>query len=186
MCRGEKITPPLTAADITPFDLESEITMRLWRNDVSFITKDNRIIILIEHQSTINPNMAARLYMYHNELLQLWLKQNEINLYGKQKIKDLPLAEFYVAYNGAEPLQEECSTFNYESECLKIDAKVKIINIHYDSLPDTAAENALAGYAYFYKIFDESKKNGSTTDEAFEIARKECLKNGYMMGFIDK
>jgi hypothetical protein len=173
-------------ADITPFDLESEITIRLWRNDVSFITKDNRLIILIEHQSTINPNMAFRIYMYHIELIQLWLKQNEINLYGKQKIKDLPLAEFYVVYNGAEPLQEEYSTFKYESECLNIDAKVKIININFDNLPDTAAENALAGYAYFYKIFDESKKNGNTTDEAFEAARCECITGGYMMGFIDK
>jgi hypothetical protein len=185
-CRGGEAFLPLTVADIKPFDLESEIAIRLWRNDVSFITKDNKLIILVEHQSTINPNMALRLYMYHNELFQLWIKQNEINLYGRQKIEDLPQPEFYVAYNGAEPLQEEYSTFAYKSECLNIDAKVKIINIHYDNLEDTATENSLAGYAYFYKIFDESRKNGNTTDEAFEAARRECINNGYMSGFIEK
>ncbi|GHV90722.1 hypothetical protein AGMMS50268_12250 [Spirochaetia bacterium] len=32
-------------------------------NDLSF-TVDNRLVVLIEHQSTINPNMPIRLLMY--------------------------------------------------------------------------------------------------------------------------
>jgi len=56
-CKGQACA--LTEKDITPFDLDSEITLRIRRNDVSFITHDNRLIILIEHQTTLNPNMAC-------------------------------------------------------------------------------------------------------------------------------
>ena len=81
----------LTIDDIQPFDLDSELAVRIRRNDVSFITKDNRLLILIEHQSTQNPNMAFRLFLYYIELLQLWVKINNINLYGQQKIPQLPI-----------------------------------------------------------------------------------------------
>ena len=39
------------------------------KSDVAFMTQDDRFIILIEHQSTENPNMALRMLMYDSELL---------------------------------------------------------------------------------------------------------------------
>jgi len=65
-CRDDQM--PLMADDIQPFDLDSSIAVRVRRNDVSFITKDNRLIVLIGHQSSINPNMAFRLFLYFIEL----------------------------------------------------------------------------------------------------------------------
>ena len=176
----------LTTDDITPFDLESAVAVRIRRNDVSFITKDNRLIILIEHQSTLNPNMALRLFLYYIELLQLWIKLNNINLYGESKITTLPVPEFYVAYNGVKPLEEDISEFYIESECIQIKATVNIVNIHYDKLNDTKPSNALAGYSFFYKIFDEGKQAGLSPDEAFNEARKMCIANGYLKDFIDR
>ena len=176
----------LTADDIKPFDLESAVAVRIRRNDVSFITKDNRLIILIEHQSTINPNMALRLFLYYIELLQLWIKLNGINLYGKVKIEDLPIPEIYVVYNGADPLKEEVSEFYKESASILIKATVNIIDIHYDKLQDTEPDNALAGYSYFYKAFDESKEMGLAADESFSKAREECIAHGYLKGFIER
>ena len=91
-CRNKHNT--LNEEDLTPFDLDSSITTRIRRNDVNYITKDNRLIILIEHQSTINANIAFRLFLYYVELLQLWIKINKINLYGQSKISNLPVPEF--------------------------------------------------------------------------------------------
>ena len=42
------------------------------KSDVAFMTQDDRFIILIEHQSTENPNMALRMLMYYSELLHLY------------------------------------------------------------------------------------------------------------------
>ena len=183
-CRNNQAS--LKIEDIEPFDLDSNIAVRIRRNDVSFITKDNRLIILIEHQSTINPKMAFRLFIYYVELLQLWVKTNEIDLYSASKLPELPAPEFYVVYNGVSSLKETSSVFILESIGIKIDAKVKIIDIHFDKLKDTKPDNALAGYAFFYKVYGEQIQKGLTAEKAFDVARNECIKNGYLAGFIDK
>jgi len=183
-CRGGE--SDLTTDDITPFDLESAMAIRIRRNDVSFITKDNRLIIFIEHQSTLCPNMAFRLFLYYVELLQLWIKTNTINLYGKEKLSHLPVPEFYVVYNGAAPLADSYSTFNLDYPGIKIDIEVKILDIHFHKLKETENTNALAGYSFFYKVFDESIIKGKSRQDAFDTARDECIKHGYMPGFIRK
>jgi len=183
---NNKSNSNLTADDIKPFDLDSNTTVRIRRNDVSFITADNRLIILIEHQSTINPNMAFRLFLYYIELLQLWIKLHEVNLYSTAKMQNIPKPEFYVAYNGNKPLRDNYSTFKLECDGIKIDVEVKIVDIHLKSLEDTTPNNALAGYAFFYKVYDEQRLLGLPNEDAFSKARQECMKSGYLNNFIDK
>ncbi|MCL1845644.1 MAG: Rpn family recombination-promoting nuclease/putative transposase, partial [Defluviitaleaceae bacterium] len=171
-CRGaDSLVSP---DEIKPFDLDSEFVIRMWRNDVSFITSEGKIIILVEHQSTINPNMAFRMLLYYTELLQLWLKAAGVNLYGGKKIENFPEPEFYVVYNGPGDLKEESSTFKLEREGIKIDVTVKIADIRFEKLHDIAAENALAGYSYFNKILEDGMANGLSKDDAFEAARQDC------------
>ena len=183
-CKGKKLS--LTESDIKPFDLESAVAIRTRRNDVSFITNEGNLIILVEHQSTINPNMALRLFLYYNELLQLWIKQNDINIFSRKKLENLPIPEFYVAYNGSEKQKEDNSIFKIEHESIKIDITVKIVNIHFDSLEDTTTTNAVAGYAYFYKNYETNVANGLTKPQAFEQARLKCIEEGYLTSFIEK
>ena len=176
----------LSVDDIEPFDLESAVTIRIRRNDVSFITKDNRLIILVEHQSSINPNMAFMLFLYYIELLQLWIKSNGINLFGEAKVDDFPKAEFYVAYNGSRAIDVEQSEFRLDYTDIKIYAKVNIVDIHFEKLDDVEPTNALAGYSFFYKVFDEGREAGLSIDEAFAKAREVCVAQGYLKGFIEK
>jgi hypothetical protein len=72
-------------------------------NDISFeIAK--KLVILIEHQSTINPNMAVRLLMY---IARVYEKLSSgKNLYGRKKLT-IPRPEFIVLYNGEEPYPDE-------------------------------------------------------------------------------
>jgi len=183
-CNGDTT---LTTDDIKLFDLESVVIVRGRRNDVSFITKDNRLIILIEHQSSLNPNMAFRLFLYYMELLHLWItSNNEINLYSNSKIENFPLPEFYVVYNGEKPLDKEFSTFKLDYGGVKIEVEVKILDIHFENLEDTKPDNALAGYSFFYKVFDEGKQAGLSNEEAFVKAREESISRGYLKDFINK
>jgi hypothetical protein len=59
-------------------------------NDVSFEI-DNRLVLLLEHQSTINPNMAIRLLMYIARIYEKLTTGK--NLYGKRKLI-IPRPEF--------------------------------------------------------------------------------------------
>lgn len=176
----------LTVDDIIPFDLESEVAVRMRRNDVSFLTKDNRLIILVEHQSTINPNMAFRLFLYYSELLQLWIKTSGINIYSGAKITQFPIVEFYVAYNGQAKLKEQVSTFEIDNAHIKVAVTVNIIDIHFENLESQEADDTLAGYAYFYSQYDKLRQNGASGEEAFAQSRIKCIENGFLKGLIEK
>jgi hypothetical protein len=183
-CRGQ--TYDLAKEELTPFDLESSVAIRIRRNDVSFITKDNRLIIFIEHQSTINPNMALRLFLYYIELIQLWITKNGVNLYGEAKVQNLPKPEFYVVYIGKAPLKDLYSTFQLEHTDVRIETAVKITDIHFEQLRDQTPGNALAGYSFFYKVYDENLRAGFGVEESFNKARAACMEQRYMEDFIER
>jgi len=105
---------------------------------------------------------------------------------GTDKIPDLPTPEFYVVYNGAAPLKDTTSTFMFGCDGMKIEVEVKIVDIHFDKLRDKESDNALAGYAFFYKVYEGQIKKGLSPEKAFDAARVECIRNGYLAGFIDK
>ena len=65
-------------------------------NDVSF-TIDEKIVILIEHQSTINNNVPIRLLLYIARVYEKII--NRKKLY-KTKLEKIPAPEFIVLYNG--------------------------------------------------------------------------------------
>ena len=67
-------------------------------NDVSCLV-DNKIIILAEHQSTINENMPLRFLQYIARLYEKLQSPTDRYL---RKLSKIPTPEFYVFYNGVE------------------------------------------------------------------------------------
>ena len=177
---------PLKQEELILFDLESPLIKRKLRNDVSYITKDKRLIILVEHQSAINPNMALRLFIYYIEILVLWVKEYNVNLYGSTKITCVPAPEFYVLYNGKEKLKENTSTFEIAYKEIQVNVTVNIMDIDYHKLKDKDKNNPLVGYSYFYKLYDNFIDKGLSKDEAFKRARETTKTEGYLKGFIER
>ena len=68
-------------------------------NDVSYLV-GNKIIVLAEHQSTINPNMPLRCLEYVSRLYETLFESKE--KYSRKLLK-IPTPKFYVFYNGEEP-----------------------------------------------------------------------------------
>ncbi|MDR0550937.1 MAG: Rpn family recombination-promoting nuclease/putative transposase [Spirochaetaceae bacterium] len=67
-------------------------------NDLSFEV-GGRLVVLVEHQSTINPNMAVRLLIYISRVYEKMLTGK--NLYGRKRLT-IPRPGFIVLYNGVE------------------------------------------------------------------------------------
>ena len=65
-------------------------------NDISFEI-GGKLVILIEHQSTINPNMALRLLMYIARVYEKIIKDRDI---CSVRVVKVPRPEFFVLYNG--------------------------------------------------------------------------------------
>jgi hypothetical protein len=72
-------------------------------NDISFILGD-LLVVLIEHQSTVNENMPLRLLLY---IAKIYEKITEAKDIYRGKRLPVPLPEFIVLYNGTAPYPDE-------------------------------------------------------------------------------
>ena len=77
-------------------NLERGISLSV-RNDAAFILDMN--LNVYEHESTVCPNMPLRALIYVTNILEQWVKKQ--NIYGRRLVK-IPTPRFVVFYNGAE------------------------------------------------------------------------------------
>ena len=100
-CAIEGVTlPPDVPVSINT--LENVLYMDVY-NDISFEI-GGKLVVLIEHQSTINPNMALRLLLYITRVLEKKIESR--TLYSKKQLT-IPWPEFFVLYNGKEPYPDQ-------------------------------------------------------------------------------
>ena len=101
------------------------------KNDLSCLIQ-NRLIVIIEHQSTVNENMPLRMLFYITELLKRRFKGKHRKLYNEQLIH-LPKPEFFVIYNGNAP-EEEYRELKlsraFEDEESMLELTVKVYNVN--------------------------------------------------------
>lgn len=88
-------------SDVNMFELTTiqDVVYMGMKNDTSFIIDSE--LNLFEQQSTYNPNMPFREFEYCAKLLDKWVKENNLDIYGSTLIK-LPTPKCYVFYNGTE------------------------------------------------------------------------------------
>ena len=67
------------------------------KNDAAFLI--DCCLSLYEHQSTLNPNMPLRGFMYFVEMYSRYVTENDFNIYSSKQIK-IPAPQYYVFYNG--------------------------------------------------------------------------------------
>jgi hypothetical protein len=98
---------------ITINTLEGALYMKRL-NDLSFIVGE-KLVILIEQQSTINPNMPLRLLMYIARVYEKIVETKDVYARGLIKI---PRPEFIVLYNGPDTC--EPGGFTWDTQELKL------------------------------------------------------------------
>jgi predicted transposase YdaD len=162
-------------------------------NDVSFEI-DGKLVILLEHQSTINPNMALRLLLYITRVYEKIIKDQKI--YSKRLVH-IPRPEFFVLYNGVSPYPDEATlklSDAFESAgSLKIAEKapalelvVKVININQGKNVGIAGKcKMLAEYSAFIGKVRKYENEGHGIDEAMKMAIKDCRENNILKEILD-
>ena len=164
-------------------------------NDISFEI-GGKLIVLIEHQSTINPNMALRLLLYIGRIYEKIIQDKKI--YSSKKIL-VPKPEFFVLYNGLEPypdqelLQLSSSFESTESMGLSdrktktLELTVKVININ-DGRNEAIAKKCqiLAQYSAFIAKVREYERDGFTRQEAVKKAVIYCREHDILEKFLEQ
>ena len=177
-CSGKR----LGAGDITGFDLDSGALRRERYNDVSFITRDKRLIYLVEHNSYVSANIAVKIGAYFFDLLMLWAKREGVSIHAEKEVP-FPKPELYVAYSGARPYDKRCEEYDC-GEFMRI--RVPVVNIRYENLDSKAPGNYLAGYAYLQHEYEGKLSEGWERVRAFEYAAQQCREKGYLKGIVEK
>ena len=118
--------------DIEITTLEDVIYCKM-KNDISFIIDDR--LSLFEHQSTYNPNMPLRGFLYFAKYFEKYIAKNEVDIYGS-KLIEMPTPKFVVFYNGTGMAEDrkilrltDSFTKNKEKSCMELEAIV--LNINY-------------------------------------------------------
>ena len=145
------------------------------------------MIVLAEHQSTINPNMPIRCLEYVVRLYERLLDAQE--RYARSLVK-IPTPEFYVFYNGIEDYPNETElklsdSFMTKPEHIPLELKVKVLNINKNK-KHIILQNCkpLAEYSMFVETvrrnIEQDKEHG------FENAIKECIQNGILKEYLQR
>jgi hypothetical protein len=163
-------------------------------NDISFAIGD-RVVVLIEHQSTVNENMPLRLLLYIAKIYEKITGEKDI--YREKKIA-LPLPEFIVLYNGTAPYPDEkilklSDSFHDPADLglakgagvsLELTVKVYNINRGHNELMVRRCKT-LDGYSAFIAAVRTHEQEGKSRDEAIPEAVKDCIEQNILKDFLE-
>ena len=155
-------------------------------NDVSYLV-DNKIIVLAEHQSTINPNMPIRCLEYIARLYEQFYKSKE--KYSRKQLA-IPTPEFYVFYNGKQPYTTDSvlklsDSITQTHDEYDLELSVKVVNINYDKASEILKRcKPLEQYSLFVNAV---RRNIAVDKEhGFEKAIKECIQNDILREYLQR
>ena len=148
-----------------------DVLFREFKNDVAYIM-DGKLVCFIEHQSTLNPNMPLRLFIYAARTYERnFLTDNLI--YSSNLIK-IPTPEFYVLYNGRKKLDSDImklsTAFKTSEKDPELELIVNVRDINYDRMNGTelARCQTLSDYSFLIEKIREYQGD-------IERAVKECI-----------
>ena len=176
--------PPDTPVEINTL---TDVLYKNQINDLSFVL-DGQVVVLIEHQSTINENMALRLYLYSARVYEKITKQKP--LYKRKRVK-IPVPQFIVLYNGNEPfpeyaVQKLSDNYIVEQENPQLELKVNIYNINYEVNSEIVQKSkSLNEYSRFIGKIKENLADGLILEEAIQQAIEYGIEHDIMREFLE-
>ena len=137
--------------DITLVTL-SRVVAKAMYNDLGFLA-GNRLMILVEAQSTWSENILVRFLIYLGETYHRYVEQNSLNLYSSAKVA-LPIPELYVVFTGERKDMPEIISLRHSffgNEDGAVEAKARVIYGNQSS-------DIINQYITFAKVFDRQRR----------------------------
>ncbi len=181
----------LKTTTLQEVNIENILYMAL-SNDIAVLV-DNRLIVLVEHQSTINENMPLRLLEYVSRIYEQIVPSED--RYEKKMIK-IPYPEFYVFYNGTEeyPVEKELRLSDAfilpedkysKDKKISLEILVKVININIDKEnPILKQCRALQEYSTLIELIRETKRQNPKAP--LEKALSKAINDGILSDYLKR
>ena len=167
-----------TEDDIKDVTIRNIITDNMY-NDLGFRV-GNKLLILVEAQSTWSPNILIRELLYLMQTYNNYFTENDVDLYASIKVK-LPKPELYVIYTGERKekndyisLKEEF--FQNEKEVL-LEARAKVFY-------DGTKRDIIGQYVAFAKVCNDQVKKYGYTREAIKETLRICIDSNVLAEYL--
>ncbi len=139
----------------------------------------DKLIVLIEAQSTWTENIIIRCLMYMARTLQDYFKQTSQSLFS-EKLVHMPEPELYVIYTGDAVIDKEyisLSDIFFGGKEIAIDVRVKVI-------VDGKEGDIINQYVVFTKVMNDQIKIYGRTREAIVEAIRICKDRNILKDYL--
>jgi len=156
-------------------------------NDVAFVV-DDRLVVLMEHQSTVNDNMPLRMLLYMAREYERMTKGRDLY---KEKMIKIPTPEFFVLYNGKDEFPDSkelrlSDSYKSKDGSYSLELVATVYNINDGRNSEMVNRSpALHGYS---ELIAEVNKNLESMElgDAIKVAIKSCIERGILVYFLEK
>jgi len=179
----EALGETITDESIEILELENTVYTGI-QNDLSCLI-GNKLMMLIEHQSTLNPNMPMRCLQYVGRLYETIVPK--VDRYAT-KVHFYPNAECYTFYNGDAPFPSYkelrlSDLFIDKTRLPSIELIVKVLNINYTEENEFLKRCPILNeYALFVQ---QVKMNRGEGAKGYDKAVNWALKNGILEEYLN-
>lgn len=165
----------VTEADCKLVTLENILTTGMY-NDIGLQVRD-KMILLIEAQSTFSVNITLRLLLYLAATYKEYAEEQKLNLYGTEAVT-IPRPELYVVYTGDwEDVPEILLLSNLYGGAGDAEIRVKVLR-------GTGNGDIVDQYVRFCKIADEERKQHGRNGKAIEETIRRCIEENVLVPFL--
>ena len=159
---------------------------KTFNNDVSWEI-NGRLIVLVEHQSTVNENMPFRCLEYMTRIYEgiVPVKQRYA-----EKVYKIPNPDFYVVYVGKKEIPPEqelrLSDAFFEKDSSKLELVVKVKNCTDPKLlPISKTCDILKEYCLFIEIVEQNYTS-LFPKKSFKKAIEIAMERGILTDYLDR
>ncbi len=148
-------------------------------NDLGFSVGD-RLMILVESQSTWTLNIIIRALMYLIQTYHDYFKRTNQNLYGSKKVT-LPKPELYVIFTGDKKNIPDTISLKqdfFNGANVAIDAEIKVLYQENEN-------NIIGQYIIFSKVYNQQRKLYGNTKQAVTETIRLCKNRNVLKEYFE-
>ena len=168
----------VTEDKLTDVTIENVLTDNIY-NDLGFMV-GNRLLILVEAQSTWTVNIIIRALMYLIQTYHNYFERTKQSLYKSKKVQ-IPMPELYVIYTGdrkTKPSEISLSQEFFDGKECYLDVKVKMIY-------DGKEGDIINQYILFTKVCNEQIALYGRTQKSILEAIRICKDRNVLREYLE-
>jgi hypothetical protein len=168
-----------TEDDLDIVTIENVLTDNIY-NDLGIIAHGNKLLLLLEAQSTWTENILVRLLIYLAYSYHEYCNKTSQSLYKEKKVQ-IPKPELFVIYTGNQGKKPEVLSLSeefFDGEKIAVEVKAKVI---YESDSD----DIINQYIIFCKVFDDQRKKYGLTQKAVEETIRICKDRNILKNYLE-